>query len=65
MNQDKQVDWGLIHAFKQGIDDGFFKGERSDMTALRWGRAELVAAYEQGYDHGVWLYCESIEGEKA
>ncbi len=54
-------DWELIHAFERGIDDGFFRGERSDITALRWGRPELVVAYERGYEHGVFMYCEREE----
>ena len=61
MNQDKQVDWELIHAFERGIDDGFFSGNSNDTYV--GPRDELRAAYKRGYDHGVWMYCETVEGE--
>jgi len=61
MNQDKQVDWELIHAFERGIDDGFFSGNSND--TYEGPRDELRAAYNFGYDHGVWMYCETVEGE--
>lgn len=48
----------MVNAFERGIDDGFFQGiqnplfDRSDDERV---------AYKRGYDHGVWLYCETLE----
>ena len=48
----------IVNAFERGIDDGFFQGtqnppvDRSDDERV---------AYKRGYDHGVWLYCETME----
>ena len=50
------IDYTIIHAYERGLDDGFFQGERND-TYLG-PRDELRVAYERGYDHGVWMYCE-------
>ena len=50
-----------VAAFEAGLDDGFFKGnshcpETDD---------ELVRVfYVRGYDHGVWLYCTTIDKEE-
>jgi hypothetical protein len=27
-------------------------------------RDELRVAYKRGYDHGVWMHCETLEEEK-
>lgn len=51
----------MINAYERGVDDGFFKGERENMP-LGTSDDERVA-YERGYDHGVWMYCETLEGE--
>jgi hypothetical protein len=56
MNQDKKPDWKMLDAFQKGIDDGFFQGNHND--TIVWEREELRAAYDRGYDHGVWMYCE-------
>ena len=45
-----------IAAFERGIDDGFFVGNEvlpDDQTES--------AFYRRGYDHGVWMYCETLE----
>ena len=47
----------ILLAFERGIDDGFFRGDVTCETS-DWS-AEQVAAYNRGYDHGVWLYCEN------
>lgn len=47
----------ILLAFERGIDDGFFRGDCTHKTS-DWS-AEQVAAYNRGYDHGVWLYCEN------
>ena len=55
---DKHI-WDFIHAFEQGIDDGFLTGHRANPYM---GSNDAVRqAYERGYDHGVWLYSESVE----
>jgi len=52
--------WSLIHAFERGVDDGFFRvascppENKSD---------DERSAYQRGYDHGVWMYCETLEEE--
>jgi len=50
--------WRIVHAFERGIDDGFFHGTQN--PPLGQSDEERVA-YKRGYDHGVWLYCESLE----
>ena len=55
----KKEFWNIVHAFERGVDDGFFKGVRDD-TYLG-PNDELREAYDRGYDHGVWMYCETIE----
>ena len=47
----------LLHAFERGVDDGFFRGD----TENRYldSSDELRDAYQRGYDHGVWMYCEA------
>lgn len=47
----------LLHAFERGIDDGFFRGDSENRYLGK--SAELVDAYQRGYDHGVWMYCEA------
>lgn len=56
---DEKIDWKIIHAFERGVDDGFFRGESND-TYLG-PRDELRVAYKRGYDHGVWMYSETVE----
>lgn len=56
------IDWKLIHAFERGLDDGFFRGESNPPL----GRSdEERAAYHRGYDHGVWMFCETHYGATA
>jgi len=47
-----------LTAYERGVDDGFFRGsecwDTSDWTD------EIKDAYKRGYDHGVWMYCETI-----
>ena len=62
MNHENAIDWTIIHAYERGLDDGFFQGERND-TYLG-SRDELRVAYKRGYDHGVWMHCETLEKEK-
>ena len=50
------IDWTIIHAYERGVDDGFFSGNSND--TYTGPRDELRAAYQRGYDHGVWMYCE-------
>ena len=47
----------LLQAFERGIDDGFFRGD----TENRYldSSDDLRDAYQRGYDHGVWMYCEA------
>lgn len=54
------MNWKIIHAYESGLDDGFFKGERENWPL--GGSDEERIAYERGYDHGVWLYCETSCG---
>jgi hypothetical protein len=50
----------IVNAFERGIDDGFFQGTQSPL----FDRSDdEQAAYKRGYDHGVWLYCETMELE--
>ena len=52
-------DWKLIHAFERGVDDGFLRGEEDPPL----GRSDDErVAYKRGYDHGVWMYCETLDG---
>jgi len=50
--------WRMVNAFERGIDDGFFQGTQNPL--LDQPDDERVA-YKRGYDHGVWLYCETLE----
>ena len=52
-------DWKMLDAFERGVDDGFFQGNYNDPYV----GDEMRAAYKRGYDHGVWMYCETVEGE--
>jgi hypothetical protein len=36
---------------------GFFRGIENDPYV----GDELRAAYKRGYDHGVWMHCETLE----
>ena len=54
---------GILNAYERGLDDGFFRGERGS-ESLDKSDDERVA-YERGYDHGVWMYTETLEGEQA
>jgi hypothetical protein len=57
----KAEDWTMLHAYERGLDDGLLRGERENMPL---GKSdEERAAYQRGYDHGVWLYCETLEGD--
>jgi hypothetical protein len=47
----------IISAYEQGVDDGFFRGIENDPYV----GDELRAAYRRGYDHGVWMHCETLE----
>lgn len=49
----------IILAYERGVDDGFFRGTENDPYV----GDELRAAYKRGYDHGVWMYCETLERE--
>ena len=49
----------IILAYERGVDDGFFRGAENDPYV----DDELRAAYKRGYDHGVWMYCETLEKE--
>ena len=44
-----------LQDFKDGVADGLLEGVRKD------GR--LSNAYKQGYDFGLYLYNEQLEGE--
>ena len=50
-----------LRAYEQGIDDGFFVGNATQITD-DWSD-EARAAYRQGYDHGVFLYTTTLEQE--
>ena len=55
----------LIDTYRAGVDDGFSTGifvEPENLEDLEDGDA-LGQAYREGYDHGVRLYCETIEGD--
>ena len=56
-----EVNWQMIHAFERGVDDGFFRGEQAHPPL--GSSDEERSAYRRGYDHGVWMYCETLEGE--
>jgi hypothetical protein len=48
--------WDLLHAFERGVDDGFFRGDSENRYL---GPSDEVRyAYQRGYDHGVWMYCD-------
>jgi hypothetical protein len=47
----------IILAYERGVDDGFFRGTENDPYV----GDELRAAYKRGYDHGVWMHCETLE----
>jgi hypothetical protein len=50
--------WRMVNAFERGIDDGFFQGTQNPPL----GRSDDERlAYKRGYDHGLWLYCETLE----
>jgi|GEM_PF-4370118 len=48
--------WRMLHAFQRGVDDGFLYGTQN--PPLEKSDDERVA-YQRGYDHGVWMYCET------
>jgi hypothetical protein len=52
--------WRMIHAFERGVDDGFFSKPQESPLGVS---DEERSAYQRGYDHGVWMYCETLEGE--
>lgn len=54
--------WDLLHAFERGVDDGFFRGDSENRYL---GPSDEVRyAYQRGYDHGVWMYCEANHKEE-
>ena len=51
--QDKNIQ-KIIHDFKEGVADGLFNGNRNEkMNGKHY--------YKQGYDFGIYLYCEKID----
>jgi len=50
-----------IRMYRSGFDDGFHLGERREGDDFDTSHP----AYKAGYDHGVSVYCETIEGEDA
>lgn len=56
MTMTEKPDWKMLDAFERGVDNGFFLGNYND--TIVWERPELRAAYDRGYEHGVWMYCE-------
>jgi len=52
----------LLHAFERGIDDGFFRGDSENRYL--GNSEELEDAYQRGYEHGVWMYCEANHSEE-
>ena len=51
----------ILSAYERGLDDGFFRGERVNIS-LNKSDDERIA-YKCGYDHGVWMYTETYEQE--
>ena len=56
MTMTEKPDWKMLDAFERGVDNGFFLGNYND--TIVWERPELRAAYDRGYEHGVWMYGE-------
>ena len=52
--------WRMVNAFERGLDDGFFQGIQNPPLNRP---DDEQGAYKRGYDHGVWLYCETLEKE--
>jgi len=51
--KDKEIQ-KIIHDFKEGVADGLFNGNRNEkMNGKHY--------YKQGYDFGIYLYCEKID----
>ena len=53
----------IIHAYERGVDDGFFLGHQENWPL--GPSDEERDSYQRGYDHGVWMYAETLEKEKA
>jgi hypothetical protein len=51
----------ISDAYKAGVDDGFYSGDMREGDDFDTSHP----AYREGYDHGVRLYCETIDGEVA
>ena len=51
-----------LDAYARGVDYGALAGVAE--CPEDWSE-ELRAAYQRGYDHGVWLYCELRHREEA
>lgn len=59
MTPDPYTVMHYVAAFEAGLDDGFFRGESN------WPDDDLERTfYIRGYDHGVWLYCTTIDKEE-
>jgi len=51
-----------IRHYRAGVDDGFHTGlMRDEGDAIRDDIDTFSAAYRLGYDHGVRLYCDTLE----
>lgn len=51
----------ILNAYERGVDDGFFHGSEAGNTS-DW-TDEMKDAYNQGYEHGVHMYAESIRSD--
>jgi hypothetical protein len=48
-----------LQEFKDGVADGLLEGVRKTFNSNR-----VSDAYKQGYDFGLYLYNEQLEGEE-
>jgi hypothetical protein len=51
----------ILSAYERGVYDGVFRGTESyDLEGLP---DDERVAYKRGYDHGVWMYCQTLQEE--